>query len=66
MKVKIVIEETKTGYSAFAKKYPVVSTGRTLPKLLTNMVEAMNFLFSEMGEPLITIRELSYLEPKKK
>ncbi len=33
MKVEVIVEKTKTGYSAFASKYPVYSVGRSLPEL---------------------------------
>ena len=32
MKIEIIVEKTKTGYSAFAEKYPVYTVGATFSK----------------------------------
>lgn len=49
-RVKIIVEKTSTGYSAFAEKYPVYTTGENLRELTHNMVEAFNFYVEEGGE----------------
>jgi predicted RNase H-like HicB family nuclease len=46
-KIEIIVESTKTGYSAYAKKYPVYTTGKTLDELKVNILEALNLLFEE-------------------
>ena len=49
-KIEIIIEATSTGYSAYAKefeKFPVGTTGRSLPQLKSNMVEALNLFFED-------------------
>ncbi len=33
MKIEMIVEKTKTGYSAYAEKYPVYSVGKSLEKL---------------------------------
>jgi predicted RNase H-like HicB family nuclease len=45
MKIEIIIERTKTGYSAYVKKYPVYAVGRSLEELKANMLEALNLYF---------------------
>ncbi len=47
-KIEMIVERTNTGYSAFAKDYPVGTTGDSLPELTSNILEAMNFYFDEM------------------
>jgi predicted RNase H-like HicB family nuclease len=47
MKVEMIIEKTKTGYSAYASKYPVYTTGKNLDQLKKNILEALNLHFEE-------------------
>lgn len=47
--VNVTVEKTDTGYSAFAEKYPVYTTGRSVAELLKNVKEALNFYFEEEG-----------------
>jgi predicted RNase H-like HicB family nuclease len=49
MKITIIIEKTKTGYSAYAEKYPVYTVGKSLSELKANILEAMNLLLEESG-----------------
>ncbi len=49
-KTEMIVERTNTGYSAYAKDYPVGTTGGTLSELTDNMLEVMNFYFEEMEE----------------
>ena len=48
-KIKIIVERTNTGFSAFAEDYPVYTTGRTVPELTDNALEAANLYFEEEG-----------------
>jgi len=48
-KIEIIVERTRTGYSAYATKYPVYTTGKSLDKLKTNIIEALNLHFNEKG-----------------
>ena len=52
-KIEMIVERTNTGYSAYAQKFPVATTGKDLFKLKSNMVEALNLYFEENG-PAIT------------
>ena len=46
-KVKVIIEKTSTGYSAYADKFPVYTTGKSVKELLTHFLDAANFYFIE-------------------
>ena len=50
MKIEMSVEKTRTGYSAFALKYPVYTVGKTLDELKENMLDALNLFFSEKGK----------------
>ena len=44
MKIEVIVERTKTGYSAYAEKYPVYTVGKSLQELKSNILEAVNLL----------------------
>lgn len=52
MKIEMIVERTKTGYSAYAEKYPVYTVGKSLEQLKTNMIEALNLYFEEEGKAI--------------
>lgn len=45
MKIEMIVEKTKTGYSAYAKNYPAYTIGATLFELKENIIEALNLYF---------------------
>ena len=47
--IKVKVEKTKTGFSAYAAKYSAFTTGKTVVELVTNMVESLNLYFEEAG-----------------
>ncbi|MBL7138868.1 MAG: XRE family transcriptional regulator [Bacteroidales bacterium] len=47
--IEIVAEKTNTGFSGYAKKYAVATTGETFHELKKNLVEALNLYFEESG-----------------
>ncbi len=49
-KLKVIVEKTSTGYSAYADKYPVYTTGEDAKELADSIVKAFNFYFEESGE----------------
>lgn len=57
MKIEMIVEKTKTGYSAYAEKYPVYTLGTTLEELKVNMLEALDLYFKEQGK-IITEADL--------
>jgi hypothetical protein len=50
MKIKIIVEKTKTGFSAYAEKQNIFSVGGTIQELKYNMLEAVNLFYSEEGK----------------
>lgn len=48
-KIKMIVEKTDTGFSAFSDDYPIFTTGRTIPELIDNAFEAANLCFEEDG-----------------
>ncbi len=48
-KIKLTVEKTSTGFSAYAEDYPVYTTGNTITELKSNIVEALN-LYNEEAE----------------
>lgn len=60
LQIEMIIEKTSTGYSAFAKDYPVATVGDSAEELFNNMLEAMTIYFEEVKNP----RELSLSDLK--
>ena len=48
-KINVIVEKTKTGFSAYAPGYPVATTGRTIIELQKNILEVLNFYFEDHG-----------------
>jgi predicted RNase H-like HicB family nuclease len=46
-KIKMIVEKTDTGFSAFSEDYPIYTTGRTIPELMNNALEATHLNFEE-------------------
>ena len=44
-KIKIIVEKTETGFSAYSEEYPIFTTGRTVPELIENAIEATQLYF---------------------
>jgi predicted RNase H-like HicB family nuclease len=49
MKIEMIVEKTKTGYSAYAEKYPVYTVGKSLDELKNKIIEALNLYFEKEG-----------------
>lgn len=50
MKIEVIVEKTKTGYSAYAQKYPVYTVGASLEELKTNIIDALNLHFEAQNK----------------
>jgi predicted RNase H-like HicB family nuclease len=48
-KIKMIVEKTETGFSAFSEDYPVYTTGRTITELIDNSYEAANLYFEDQN-----------------
>ncbi len=47
LSITAIVEKTNTGFSAFAKDYPVTTTGKTITELQKNILDALNFYFED-------------------
>lgn len=60
-KIKVKVEKTTTGFSAYAEKYSAFTTGKTVTELVTNMVESLNLYFEEAGaKKVVTPNDLLF------
>ncbi len=60
-KIKVKVEKTSTGFSAYAEKYAAFTTGKSVQDLNANMVEALNLLFeAEEKDRVVTQSDLSF------
>lgn len=48
----MVVEKTRTGYSAYAEKYPVYTVGKSLEELKSNILEALNLHAGQKGKTI--------------
>lgn len=48
-KINIMVEITKTGYSAYAEELPVYTTGKDLTTLKDNLIESLNHYYEDLG-----------------
>ena len=46
-KIKMIVEKTDTGFSAFSEEYPIFTTGRTISELMDHAYEAATLYFEE-------------------
>lgn len=46
-KIKIIVEKTDTGFSAYSEEYAIYTTGRTVPELINNAYEAARLYFED-------------------
>lgn len=49
-KLKVIVERTNTGFSAFSEKYPVYTVGQNFTELQANIVEAFNLYFEDQNK----------------
>lgn len=47
IKLTIIIEKTKTGFSAFSEDHGIFTTAGTIPVLIGNTIEAANLYFED-------------------
>lgn len=48
-KIKVIVERTRTGFSAFAQDHEVYIVGKTFAELKQDILEALNFYFEDAG-----------------
>jgi predicted RNase H-like HicB family nuclease len=60
-KIKVKVEKTTTGFSAYAEKYAAFTTGKTVAELIANMVESLNLYFEEAkNKKVVTPNDLLF------
>ena len=60
-KIKVKVEKTTTGFSAYAEKYSAFTTGKTVEELVAHMVESLNLYFEEAGvKKVVTSNDLLF------
>ncbi len=59
-KITIVIEKTKTGFSAYAADYPIFTTAKNIPELIGNTIEATNLFFQDQ-KALVTQENINFI-----
>lgn len=52
MKIVMIVEKTKTGYSAYAENYPVYTVGKGLDQLKVQIIDALNLYFDNPQKPI--------------
>ena len=50
MKIEIIVEKTRTGFSAYAEKFPVYTVGKSLEELKSNILESINLYTARSGK----------------
>ena len=58
-KINLIVEKTSTGFSAYAEKYPVYTTGKSLTELKRNIAEALNLYHEDMNLPYVKENQLN-------
>lgn len=53
-KIPVVIEKTRSGFSAYAEYIDVFTTGKDIPSLYTNLLEALNLFYKDSGYEVST------------
>ena len=48
-KLSIIVEKTNTGFSAYSSEYPIFTTGGSIPEILNNAYDAVNFYFEDQN-----------------
>lgn len=46
-KIKMIVEKTDTGFSAYSDNLPIYTTGKTIPELINNAYEAAELYYEE-------------------
>lgn len=57
-KIEIIVEKTKTGFSASTVKYPVYTAAKNIQELKLNMVEAVNLYFDHNNKEIISAENI--------
>ena len=64
-KINIIIEKTKTGFSAYALDYPIFTTGSNMAELIGNAYEAIQLFFEGEKIPITKLKVLYEIDFKQ-
>ncbi len=59
-KINITVEKTDTGYSAYTEDISVFTTGKDIPELHANLLEALNLGYEELGYEVTSMQTTSF------
>src|SRR6056297_3947878 len=48
-KLSIIVEKTSTGFSAYSTEFSIFTTGGSMPVLVNNVYDAVNFYFEDQN-----------------
>ncbi len=48
-KIKMIVEVTDSGFSAYSADYPIYTTGESIVQLMNNAIEAANLYYEDKG-----------------
>ena len=60
MGYKFIIERSKTGYSAYEKKKPIFTTGKSIHELRLNALEAVNLFEEDSNKKQSSANDLQF------
>lgn len=58
-KINVIVEKTRTGYSAYIEEYSAFGLGDTIGEVKRNMLDGLNFYFEDKGKK-ITMDDLKF------
>lgn len=48
-KLVFLVEKTETGFSSYSNEFPIFTTGKSIPELMNNIYEAVDFYFEDQN-----------------
>lgn len=61
-RLRMIVERTNTGFSAYSKDYSAFTTAENLDQLISNTIESLSLYFSAAGEVrIITSKDIEFV-----
>lgn len=61
-RLRMIVEHTNTGFSAYCTDFSAFTTGGDLDQLISNTIESLTLFFSAKGEPrVITSKDIEFV-----
>ena len=61
-KIKVIVEKTRSGYTAYTDDYPAMATGENMKELKATMVDELNTFLVEQGKKVEVDGFIFYFE----